>query len=102
MQTRKSFMAALVIGWLALALVTNVGAGDAVKVNINTASAEQLTRLVGIGPSHAAGIVEYRQKNGPFKNPADLTQVSGIGPKTLEKNQGLIVVQGPADKLSKK
>jgi competence protein ComEA len=68
-------------------------AGDAAKVNINTATADQLTQLKGVGPSLAAKIVEFREKNGPFKNPADITMVSGIGTKTFENNKDLIVIE---------
>ena len=74
-------------------------AGDTVKIDINTASAEELTQLKGIGPSHAAGIVAFREKNGPFQKPEDLIQVPRIGQKTFEKNKDLIVVGPPAKKL---
>ncbi len=50
------------------------------KVNINTASAEQLTTLPGIGPKLAARIVEYRQKSGAFKSVAELMNVKDIDP----------------------
>jgi len=101
MKKDKLFAVALITGIITLAAAISAQAGDPVKVNINTASAEQLSEWNGIGPSHAAGIVEYRQKNGPFKSPEDLIQVSGIGPKTLEKNQGLILVEGPDKKQQK-
>ena len=68
-------------------------AGDAAKININKASAEELTQLKGVGPSTAAKIVEYRDKNGPFKNPEDITMVSGIGAKTFENNKDMIVIE---------
>ena len=55
------------------------------KVNINTASAEELTGIVGIGPKTADSIVAYRKKNGKFKNANDLLNIKGIGDKTLEK-----------------
>ena len=48
------------------------------KVNINTASAEQLTTLPGIGPKLAARIVEYRQKSGAFKSVQELMNVKDI------------------------
>jgi len=71
----------------------SVYAGDAAKIDINKASAEELTQLKGVGPSIAAKIVEYRDKNGPFKNPEDITMVSGIGAKTYENNKDLIVIK---------
>ena len=71
----------------------SVYAGDAAKIDINKASAEELTQLKGVGPSTAAKIVEYRDKNGPFKKPEDLTMVSGIGAKTYENNKDVIVIE---------
>jgi competence protein ComEA len=71
----------------------SVYAGDAAKININKASAEELAQLKGVGPSTAAKIIEYRDKNGPFKSPADITMVSGIGDKTYENNKDMIVVE---------
>jgi competence protein ComEA len=65
------------------------------KININTASVEELTQLKGVGPNHAAKIIAFREKNGPFKNPEDLIQVTGIGPRTFEKNKDVIVVEVP-------
>ena len=63
------------------------------KVNINTASIEQLVQLDRVGPKYAARIVEFRDQNGPFKTPEDLMQVAGIGPKTFEANKDRIVVE---------
>jgi competence protein ComEA len=60
------------------------GAGDGSgKVNVNTAGAEELTALPGVGPVLAQRIVDFRQAHGPFKVLADLGEVSGIGPKVL-------------------
>ncbi len=53
-------------------------------VDINHATAEELTALPGIGPKKARAIVEYREANGPFAKPDDLLLVNGIGPATLE------------------
>lgn len=53
-------------------------------VNINTASAEELTSLPGIGPSKASAIVEYRRQHGAFASVDQIVNVSGIGAKTLE------------------
>ena len=76
----------------------NVNAAEPQKININTASAGELSQLKGIGPSHAARIVAYREKNGPFKLPEDLMQVSGIGQKTFEANREIIIVEEPKSK----
>ncbi len=54
-------------------------------VNINTAGQEQFQTLTGIGSAKAEAIIKYRESNGPFKTVDDLTNVPGIGDKTLEK-----------------
>jgi len=54
-------------------------------VNINTASAAEFEGLPGIGATMAARIVEYRQKNGPFKKIEDLMNVRGLGEKNFLK-----------------
>jgi competence protein ComEA len=54
-------------------------------VNINTASVAELDALPGIGTKTAALIVEYRQKNGPFKKVEELMNVRGIGEKNFLK-----------------
>jgi competence protein ComEA len=53
------------------------------QVDINAASAAELERLPEIGPALARRIVAHRQTHGPFMSMAELTQISGIGPKTL-------------------
>lgn len=55
------------------------------RINLNTASAEDLMRLPGIGKTRAADIVAYRQAKGPFSRLEDIMEVSGIGQKTYEK-----------------
>ena len=62
------------------------------KVNVNTASAEQLTALPGVGPKLAARIVEHRQKEGAFHSVQDLLNVKGIGEKNLAKIQGYVTL----------
>lgn len=54
-------------------------------VNINTADKQLLTQLPGIGPVTADSILEYRSSNGQFSSIDELTQVKGIGSKTLAK-----------------
>jgi competence protein ComEA len=95
MLNRKIGILVIVAVLVGMVGVINVSAADAGKVNINTASAEELTQLKGVGPSHAARIVEFREKNGPFKNPEGLIQVPGIGQKTFENNKDLILVKDP-------
>ena len=62
------------------------------KVNINTASSEQLRTLNGVGPATAEKIIRYREDDGPFKKIEDLKNVDGIGDKTFEKLKDYIVV----------
>ena len=85
-----TLLAAVLVGWIGL---NHTVAGEVAKININTASAEELTKLNGIGSNHAARIIEFREKNGPFKSPQDLTQVPRIGQKTFEKNKDRIRVK---------
>lgn len=88
------FAAALLVAVLAV-MLTGIGvyADDALKVNINTASAEELTQLKGVGPKYAAKIVEYREQNGPFAAAEDIMKIPGIGPATFEKNKERIAVE---------
>ena len=59
-------------------------------LDLNSASAEQLDSLPGVGPSTAAAIVGYRDEHGPFASIDDLTEVRGIGPAKLEALRGLV------------
>lgn len=62
-------------------------------VNINTADAETISaELQGVGITKAIAIVEYRKANGPFKSHDDLTQVKGIGARTVEINRKNILL----------
>jgi competence ComEA-like helix-hairpin-helix protein len=98
MFNRKVTIAVLMVVFVGLISVLNVYAAEVQKININTASAEELSQLKGIGPSHAARIVAYREKSGPFKMPEDLVHVSGIGQKTYDANQEVIIVEEPKPK----
>jgi competence protein ComEA len=66
-------------------------------VNINTASAADLEALPGIGAKTAARIIEYRQKNGPFKKIEELMNVRGVGEKSFLKLKAQITVTAKAE-----
>ncbi len=59
-------------------------------ININTATAEQLQALPGIGPALAQRIVEYRQQHGPFQSPQDIMNVPGIGNSKFQNMKNMI------------
>ena len=88
-----------VVTALAIVLALLVGSGASfaadkapAKVNLNTASAEQLVELPGIGPALATRIVEHRQKAGAFKSVQELMNVKGIGERSLQKLQPYLTV----------
>ncbi|HDX8617674.1 TPA: ComEA family DNA-binding protein [Aeromonas dhakensis] len=75
-------------------LATTVAAAkESGKVNLNTASINELTALKGIGEKKAQAIVDYREKQGKFTTVDQLADVSGIGPATLEANRDMIIVK---------
>lgn len=67
------------------------GAGGG-PVNINTASADELDTLPGVGPATAAAIIAHREQHGPFGSVEDLADVRGIGEAKLEALRGLVTV----------
>lgn len=67
-------------------------AADAAKININTATMEQLQELPGVGPVTAQRIIDYRKKS-PFAAPEELMEVKGIGQKTFDKLKHLITIE---------
>jgi competence protein ComEA len=92
----KHFRKSGIVVVLAIAALMVAGAAwatDQGKININTASVEQLVQLKGVGQKIAEAIVKYREANGPFKAPEDLMQVSGIGEKTFANNKDRISVK---------
>lgn len=98
----KSFLAAVSFLVLTLGSAPFVGAAEATTantptkveavvpstvININTADAQELTKLKGIGEKKAEAIVAWRKENGDFKTVDDLLEVKGIGEATLEANR---------------
>lgn len=82
---------------LALSLLLAGSAFAAERVNINTADAATIDRvLLNIGPAKAEAIVAYRKAHGAYRSPDQLALVKGVGLKTIEKNRDRIVVGGAA------
>jgi competence protein ComEA len=71
-----------------------VAASTEAKININTANLSELNKLNGVGDVTAKKIIEYREKNGPFKTIDDVSKVTGVGPKTFEKFKSQITIDG--------
>jgi competence protein ComEA len=79
---------------LILAGLMSCAAWAVVPVNVNTASAEEISEnLKGIGVSKAQRIVEYREAHGQFLHVDELVNVKGIGVKTIDNNRGMILLQ---------
>jgi competence ComEA-like helix-hairpin-helix protein len=70
------------------------------KIDINSATKEQLMSLAGVGEAVAVNIIKYREEKGPFVQPEDIVQVKGFGPKTWEKNKDRIIAN-PLPKKNK-
>jgi len=65
--------------------VKTVAAASTEVINLNTATATQIATLPGIGPRTADLIIQYRQKNGPFKKVEEIMNVRGVGEKSFLK-----------------
>jgi competence protein ComEA len=68
------------------------GAAPSGPINLNSAIAEQLDTLDGVGPATAAKILEYRTQHGGFSSVDELAQIPGIGPKKLEELKAQVTV----------
>ena len=92
--------------FVSLFLIVTLGtlsaaAGEKVtKVDLNTASIEELVELPRIGPKVAARVIKYREQNGGFQDVDELLHVRGIGEKTMDKLRDLVTVgEGMSAKL---
>jgi comEA protein len=65
---------------------------DLFPIDLNEAPAEWIEELPGIGPAKARAIVELRERKGSFRTVDELTDVRGIGPKTVDRLRGLVTV----------
>jgi len=69
----------------------SAGPSASAPIDLNSATAEQLDALPGIGPVTAEKIVAFRQEHGPFTSVEDLDAIPGIGPSRIENLRGLVV-----------
>ena len=91
MRTIKSIL-------VVLAMLVSV-ASFAGPIDINSADASTLaSAIIGVGESKAIAIVEYRDAHGPFASVDDLSNVKGIGMKTVDKSRGNLMVSAPPGK----
>lgn len=93
MKTRTWISSALVGMLILTASFPGVQAEQTQKVNLNVATSSELESLPGIGPSTAERILEFREKNGPFKRIEDLMNVRGIGETRFLRLRDYITVK---------
>lgn len=93
MQSTKKFFIFCIAVVIAISLSGPVMADNVEKINLNKASVAELVQLKKVGPKYAQRIVDFREKNSPFKKPEDIMQVPGIGYKTFELNKDRIVIE---------
>jgi competence protein ComEA len=86
--------AGLVLATLLLTALPALAAESQGVVNVNTASAEQLSLLPRVGPAIAQRIVEFREHNGAFKSAEQLMLVRGIGEATFELIKPYVAISG--------
>lgn len=91
----------ILAAFLSLGLIGTAIADDH-SVNINTATAEELTALPGIGDKKAAAIVKHRETNGYFNSVDDLDAIKGIGSKTIDGFRDQVELDVPLDHELKK
>ena len=71
---------------------TGDGSTPSGPVNLNTATADQLEALPGVGPATAHAIITWREQHGRFRSVQDLLQVRGIGPAKMESLRDQVTV----------
>jgi competence protein ComEA len=93
----KTILASMVL-LTVLAAATSAAAGESEKggavVNINTATAKELSLLPGVGPSKAQAIIKYRGKH-KFKKVEEILRVKGIGRKSFRAMRPYLAIDGP-------
>jgi len=89
----KKYTAFLIAMMMLMIISGNVMAEATDKVNINTATVEELVQLDRVGQKYAERIVAHRTEKGLFNSPEEIMLVKGIGEKTFEANKERIVVK---------
>ncbi len=69
-------------------------AGKRERIDVNTANAQELEMLTGVGPQLAAQIVKDREENGPFETLEDLLRVKGVGESKIEEFRYEVIIGG--------
>ena len=96
-RVRNQFVVATAVALLVLLGAGTAAAGakavPASPIDLNEASADQLTELPGVGKVTADRIVEWRDEHGPFRRVEDLMKVKGIGEKSFEKLRPYVSVK---------
>ena len=91
MKTRPFKIAACILLISMLVVPVYLMAGE--KVNLNTATLEELMTLKRVGPKYAQRIIDYREVHGPFEKIEDIMKVKGIGQKTFNANKDIIAIE---------
>jgi len=89
-----ALLAAFLLSIFAATATHAAAAESGVIVNLNTATADQLMALPGIGQAKASAIIAHRDANGPFNSPEDLLQVKGVGEALLAKIRPYVTTGG--------
>ncbi|MDP3938950.1 MAG: helix-hairpin-helix domain-containing protein [Deltaproteobacteria bacterium] len=89
-----AFLLALFAASAAAPAAHAAAAESGVTVNVNTATADELMAIPGIGQAKASAIVAHRDANGPFTSPEDLLQVKGVGEALLAKIRPYVTTGG--------
>jgi competence ComEA-like helix-hairpin-helix protein len=91
-RTRRAVATGLLVGLVLAAVGRGVRAAEPnPRININTASAQELARLPGIGPAKAEAILQHRAQH-PFAKAEELRDVKGIGEKLYERIKDQVTV----------
>ncbi len=85
------FLVVLLFGTVACAQAREVGQG---KLNVNTATVQELQLLPRVGPALAQRIIDFRTANGVFKAPEELTRVKGIGETSFALLKPYVSIEG--------